>query len=130
MSEDQARRRDVPEFVDEALRIGTAQLVSQFQAPEDRAREVMAKIVAEIIGRFARTTMYVPAGFDSRNEAIWTEYGQRGASGAAPYTAARIDEIAASRGITARQVRNILAVMKAAEMARRQGHLPGFDQAE
>ncbi len=131
----EAAPRDLPEFVDEAQRIGTAQLVNQLQLPEDRAREVMGKIVAEIVSRFARTTMYVPAGFDSRNEAIWKDYGERGPTsrgqaGAAPFTAARIDEIAAERGITSRQVRNILAVMKAAEMASRQDRLPGFEAAE
>jgi Mor family transcriptional regulator len=124
--------RELPEFVDDLVRIGTAELVKQLAAPEEKARAVMACIADGIVNQYARSTMYVPAGFGSRNSVIWSKYqepgeGKDGRPGARPYTSERIEELAVEYQLTTRQIRNILAVMRAAEMARTQPRLAGFE---
>lgn len=124
--------RELPEFVDDLVRIGTAELMGQLETPESVARVVMARIADGIVNQYARSTMYVPAGFGSRNSVIWAKYqeagmAQDGRPGARPYTSERIEELAVEYQLTTRQIRNILAVMRSAEMARNHPQLPGFD---
>lgn len=126
----ETKPRELPEFVDDLVRIGTAELAAKLKLPEDQGREVMASITGQIVSLYARTTMYVPAGFDSRNGTIWEKYQQDGATGTRAFTQDRVAELAAEYQLTSRQIYSIVAVMKAQETARRQGRLPGFDEAE
>lgn len=122
----ESKPRELPEFVDDLVRIGTAELVAQLGAEEAQAKTVMARIADGIVTAYARTTMYVPAGFGSRNTVIWDKFHQPGPT-AARNTRARVEEIAAEYGMTTRQIYSILAVMRSAQNARFQHHLPGFE---
>lgn len=127
--------RDLPEFVDDLVRLGKSRLVGELGAEEEAARVVMTRIAADIMNEYARRSMYIPAGFGSRNSEIWQQYGQPGPVvdgrlGAAPYSRARVEELAVMHGLTTRQVYSILAVMRAQEMASRQAQLPGLDSAD
>ncbi len=121
-----AKPRELPEFVDALVRIGADALVKELGGPRDRAEAVMAKVAVGILAEFARHTMYIPAGFDARNEAIYGSYGEPSATAGA-YTRARVEELAAQHGLTARQVYSIIGVQRARELASRQPLLPGFD---
>jgi len=121
--------RELAEFVDDLVRIGTAELTTKLKLPEADCRVAMASITDQIVTLYARTTMYVPAGFGSRNKAIWDKY-QQNSQTASAYTQDRVAELAIEYQLTTRQIYSILAVMKHAEMARRQSHLPGFDGSE
>lgn len=125
-----AKPRELPEFVDDLVRIGTAELIAALGITEDEARAIMARIADGIVSEYARTTMYVPAGFGSRNSEIWRRYGEPGPAGTTAFSRARVAELAAESGLTDRQVYSILAVMRSAEMARRQLQLPGLDSAD
>jgi hypothetical protein len=127
--------RDLPEFVDDLVRIGTAELVAHLAAPEEKARAVMARIADGIVNQYARSTMYVPAGFGSRNALIWAKYQEHGPTvdgrpGAPPYSNNRVAELAVEHKLTERQIYNIIAVMRTAELARNQPRLPGFEDQE
>lgn len=129
----EAKPRDLSEFVDDLVRIGVAELVSRLAAPEDQARASMARIADGIVTEYARRSMYIPAGFGSRNSLIWEKYQEHGPSvngqpGGTPFSNARVSELAVEYKLTERQIYNIIAAMRTAEFARHQGHLPGFDQ--
>ncbi|MDO9094482.1 MAG: Mor transcription activator family protein [Rubrivivax sp.] len=129
MNQDTAKPRELAEFVDDLVRIGTAELNGKFKLPEADCRVVMASITDQIVTLYARTTMYVPAGFGPRNKAIWDKY-QQNSQTASAFTQDRVAELAVEYQLTTRQIYSILAVMKHAEMARRQSQLPGFDSPE
>lgn len=129
-----AKPRELPEFVDDLIRVGKARLVAELGAADEAAQHVMGKIAADIVNEYARRSMYIPAGFGTRNSEIWKAYGERGPAsngqpGADPYTRARIEELAVQYGLTSRQVYSILGAMRAQELATRQGQLPGMEPA-
>jgi len=125
--------RELPEFVDDLVRIGAAELVATAGLGAEQARTVMARIADGIVTHYARSTMYVPAAFGTRNQEIWRKYGEPGPAGpggqlgASPYTRQRVVELAAEYGLTERQIYSILTVMRARELATMQPTLPGFE---
>ena len=112
----------LPQFLDEIVRVGSAELVALAAMPERTAHETMTRVAHRIVGHFARTTMYVPAPFARRNEEIWRRYRERGGDAAetlptSPYSRQRILDLAAEFSLTERQIYSILAVMRLRERA-------------
>jgi Mor family transcriptional regulator len=126
MSTAPPKTRELPEFVDDLVRLGTAEIVGALGTPEDQAKAVMARVAAAVVSEYARFTLYVPVGFSTRNVEIYRKYGECSAS-AAPYSQDRIAELAAEYQLTTRQLYNIVAAIRAEQTAASQPKLPGFE---
>lgn len=128
-------RGKVYQFIDDLVEIGAAEITAELPGLEPQlGAELMRRIALAMCGRYARTEMYIPAALEitllgPRNQQIWDEYNQDGPAphGARRFTAARMVELAETHGLTTRQVRSIIADMRARDMAARQSQLPGFD---
>lgn len=132
-------RVEVADFVDGLVRIGVRVLVSQSGMTEEQARAAMTSISTAVVSEYARTVLYVPVSFDLRDREIWRKYGETGrladgSAGAAPFSHARIEELAVEYGRTVRQIYTIVAKCRSADRAARgfpsdQLQLEGLDSA-
>jgi len=134
MSGRRGRKRPY-QLVDDMITIGSRELMEQLGVAEEQAKEVMRQIAHQVCFLNARCVIYVPAALDfelsNRDQLIWDAYQ---VDGPAPtcsrkFSAARVDELAAEHALTAVQIYNIIRLMKAREIAGRQGQLPGLDPA-
>ncbi|MEY2689186.1 MAG: Mor transcription activator family [Pseudomonadota bacterium] len=120
------RERQAEEFIDDLLRIGEHELVTTAGLAADQARAAMRRVADAVCAQYARSSIYVPVGYDPRNREIVTKYGQASRSAGA-YTPERIAELAREYALTTRQIYSILRTYREAEFAQRQGTLPGLD---
>jgi Mor family transcriptional regulator len=80
-----------------------------------------------VVRAYSWSTLYVPVGFDLRNVEIARKYAQPGPTGSPPYSQARVRELADEYQLTDRQIYSILATQRQADIAARQGRLPGLE---
>lgn len=126
--------RRLYQFIDDLVAIGARELAGKPKLDEKAARELMTTVAHQLCFQYARTSLYVPAALElkltPRDEEIWLQYGQDGPGGARKYSAARVEQLAATHGLTVRHVYNIVALMRDLDAARRQPGLPGIDLAD
>lgn len=121
-------RADLPEFIDTLVRVGAEQLVSQLAVPQDRAGEVMRAVAEQVCSAYSRRFIYVPVAYDPRNREIVDKYHRQGRTARA-CTGARVRELATEYGLTERRIYEIVREAREADLAERQGVLPGLEEA-
>ncbi len=125
----------VYQFVDALVATGVRELVTSAGMTEQTARDFMTAIAHQMCFQYAKEHIYVPAVMElklsSRDVAIYNEHATEGPDGVRPYTAARLEQIAAAHDLTLRQCYNIIALARRRDQAMRQPQLPGLEaQAE
>ena len=122
----------VHQFIDDLVAVGVRELVGSGTVAEQEAREQMTAIAHQVCFQYARSHIYIPAVLEltltPRDEQIYAAYAAEGPDGVRPYTAARLEQIAAEQTppLTRRHCYNIIALAKRREQARRQPELPGL----
>lgn len=123
MSQD---RKEVPEFIADLVRIGVEQLGRDLAIDAVQAEKAMRAIADQVCVEYARRNIYVPAAYDPRNREIIRKYHQASRSaGACSHD--RVRELAIEYALSTRWIYSLVAEARAAEMAARQGVLPGLD---
>ena len=124
MSQD---RKEVPEFIADLVRIGVEQLGRGLAIDPVRAEQAMRAIADQVCVEYARRNIYVPAAYDPRNREIIRKYHQASRSaGACSHD--RVRELAIEYALSTRWIYALVAEARAADMAGRQGVLPGLDE--
>ena len=123
MSQD---RKEVPEFIADLVRIGVEALVRIGTDRQD-AEQAMRAIADQVCIEYARRNIYVPAAYDPRNREIVRKYHQASRSAAA-CSHDRVRELAIEYALSTRWIYTLVAEARAADMAARQGVLPGLDE--
>ena len=121
------------QFIDDLVATGVRELTTSAGLPEQAASDLMTAIAHQVCFQYGRSHLYVPAVLEltltPRDEQIYSEHASEGPDGVRPYTAARLEQIAATRGLTLRHCYNIIALARRREQARRQPQLPGLADA-
>lgn len=125
MSDDRA---ELKEFVEAMHRIGVEQLAERLGTQPEAAADVMRRITDRICWQYARRHIYVPVAYDPRNREIVDKYHRQGRASRA-CTPDRIRELAVEYELTERQIYQILKDWREADLAARQGVLPGLEEA-
>lgn len=123
MSQD---RKEVAEFIGDLVRIGTQQLVQGLRADPKVAEQSMRAIADQVCVEYARRNIYVPADFDPRNREIVAKYHQPSRSAAA-CSHDRVRELAIEYALSTRWIYTLVKEARQADLAARQGVLPGLE---
>jgi Mor family transcriptional regulator len=122
-------------LVADLVEIGAAELASLGLEglDADQARGVATAIAREVCRRNAKTYIYVP-GVEhmdrlDRNAEIYAAWQVDGPDGARKFSGARIDQLAAQYGVTTVWIYQVIRSHHEAEVAERQGMLPGIEPA-
>lgn len=100
-------------FGESMIRVGTPLISAQLKVPEGRAERAMTAVVTAVFAELARTTVYIPAAFDSRNKEIFEKYHQP-SRGAAACSYDRIRQLASEYALTSRAVYKVIQRMREA----------------
>lgn len=116
------------QFIGDLVRLGAEELVRSLTIPISEAEATMRRVADAVCLEYARSYIYVPAGYDPRNREIVAKFGQSSRTAAA-FTRARIHELAAEYAVSWRQIYSILREARLADFRDRQGTLPLSDPA-
>lgn len=123
--------KHVHQFIDDLVAVGVRELTTAGAIADQPARDLMTAIAHQMCIQYARTHLYVPAFLERqltpRDEQIYAAYAVEGPDGVRPYTAARLQQLAAAQGLTLRHLYNIIALARRRENERRQPQLTGLD---
>ncbi len=127
-------RRRPADLVNDLMEIGGRHLVATLGMQEQDAQATMRLIAHRFCERNAKCMLYIPEdlqfGLVERDTKIWEAYQLDGPDGARKFTGARVEQLAAEHELSIQQVYNIVRREGKAELATRQGVLPGIDPAE
>jgi Mor family transcriptional regulator len=127
-------RRRPADLVNDLMEIGGKHLVTTLGMQEQDAQATMRLIAHQFCERNAKCMLYIPEdlqfGLVERDAKIWQAYQLDGPGGAKKFTGARLEQLAAEHSLSIQQIYNIVRREGNAEMATRQGVLPGIDPAE
>ena len=127
-------RRRPADLVNDLMEIGGAHLVAVAGMTAQDATAAMRLIAHQFCERNAKCMLYIPEdlqfGLVERDTKIWAAYQIDGPDGTRKFTGARVEQLAAEHELSLQQVYNIIRREGKAEMATRQGVLPGIDPAE
>lgn len=126
-------RRRPADLVNDLMEIGGKHLVATLGMQEQDAQATMRLIAHQFCERNAKCMLYIPEdlqfGLVERDAKIWQAY-QLDGPGTKKFTGARVEQLAAEHSLSIQQVYNIVRREGNAEIATRQGVLPGIDPAE
>ena len=114
-------RSKTSDFIERLVAIGTQTLVADMGLSDDVARTSMREIAHNLCREWGGSDLYVPQDMEfeltRRDLQIWERF-----------LGYNHDELARDFGLTPRQIRNIVKHVRQAELRKRQGQLPGFDE--
>lgn len=129
------KRLKFHEYVADLVSAGTEVLCNDLKMQNGDARTTMINVARAVCFRNAKSTVYIPDAANlrnlERNAQIWSLYQEDNADprGARKYTPQRALELAAQFDLTQQMIYRILRGAREAEIAERQGELPGLEPA-
>ena len=110
------------ELISRLVELGTSTLADQLGIPERQAKEAMHEITRKLADEYGGAYIYVPKdqefALDQRDLRI-VEQLDRGSL---------VEDVARDYGLTERQIYAVAKYARQHLVAKRQTHLPGFDQ--
>lgn len=105
-------------FVSSLIALGVARLASRLPSiTGDQAKAVMGEVADDVCLAFGGADVYIPGSLtqrrSERNARIRAQYAENGPDDVEPKCAARSAQLAREHGLSVRQVRTILAPLKA-----------------
>lgn len=125
------------QFVDDLVAIAVREMSTSLAGrgiTDEIAQPVARDIARGICFQYARTVMYVPVDMEfqlsQRDELIWQLYGQDGPDDVRKFTPLRVAQLGEQFKLTVGHIYCIVKLLQKRELERRQGRLPGFEDAE
>ncbi len=119
-------RKETPEFIADLVRIGV-DVFTREGLDRPAAERAMRAVADQVCVEYARRNLYVPAAYDPRNREIVAKYYQASRSALA-CSQDRVTELAIEYALSTRWIYALIAEHRAAELAARQGVLPGLEE--